>query len=163
MLLCRVSLLLVLPVLGACSLCRLHDHVQEPCINRHELRADTITVICHGQSNDAFWADGIRPAMLQAASDLNVPLELTLYPPEVASDEIFAQMSQQIQAAATLPAEERPRALVVTVPSDSGVVEATRMATASGIPVVGFNAGSELAASLGMRAFFGQDEYRGTA
>ena len=132
----------------------------EPCIERQQLSAIAIEVIAHGQEGDGFWSQGIRPAMLQAASDLQVPLIFNLFPCDLTSDQIFDEMSQQIRSLAALsPSNGRPRALIVTMPA--AVEDATAVAVASGIPVIGFNAGAGSAERLGLRAFFGQDEFRG--
>eukprot|EP00966_Prymnesium_polylepis_P324769 7380784-Prymnesium_polylepis.10 len=132
----------------------------EPCIERQQLSANAIQVITHGQEGDGFWAQGIRPAMLQAASDLQVPLIFDLFSCDLTSDQIFEEMSRQIRTAAGLsPGNGRPRALIVTIPA--AVEDATAVAVASGIPVIGFNAGAGSAERLGLRAFFGQDEFRG--
>ncbi|KAL1499340.1 hypothetical protein AB1Y20_011547 [Prymnesium parvum] len=158
-------LLLLLARLGhsaASSLC-LPDN-GDYCVDRHLLAAGTITVVAHGQAEDVFWSDGIRPAMLQAAAELRVPLSFSLFPRDLSKAQIAEQMSAQIRAAAALPeGAGRPRALVVTVPSGTGVASAVQAAVAAGIAVVGFNAGSDVAEQIGLRAYFGQDESRAGA
>eukprot|EP00966_Prymnesium_polylepis_P011224 258575-Prymnesium_polylepis.1 len=144
----------------ASSLC--DARYSEPCIDRQLLQSNAIQVVTHAQVGDVFWSQGIYPAMKQASADLRVSLEYSLLPAHLNLSDVYAAMSDQIRAAVgRLPSEGRPRALAVTLPVGSVVEQATALAVASGIPVIGLNTGSAAAARLGLRAFFGQDEREG--
>jgi len=120
----------------------------DPCINRPLYR---IRAIVHGTSDDMFW-QRLRASSIQAANDMRVHLDFTLY------DEYDPEsMAIDIESVSTGPSP--PDALIVTIPSstvESAIAKATKY-----IPVFGMNSGYDLANRVGVLDFVAMDEYEG--
>lgn len=108
-----------------------------------------IVVVSHGQAADPFWSVAKNGADA-AAKAMGVRVEWRA--PETFD---MVRMSQLIDAAVA----SKPDGLVVTIPDKTALSAAITRAVKAGIPVVSMNSGSDVAASLGILAHVGQDEY----
>jgi simple sugar transport system substrate-binding protein len=122
----------------------------DPCIERSSYK---LAAFYHGPSSDPFWQE-VAAAATQSALDFGVALTITMYdtydPTTMAAD---------ITAEAAKRGEDRPNALIVTMP-DEAVEVAVAGVIAAGIPVFGLNAGYTRAQELGAVAWVAQDEYQ---
>ena len=108
-----------------------------------------IVVVSHGQAADPFWSVAKNGAE-EAAKEMGVRVEWRA--PDTFD---MVRMSQLIDAAVA----SKPDGLIVTIPDKTALSAAITRAVKAGIPVVSMNSGSDVAASLGILAHVGQDEY----
>ncbi|GHF37736.1 simple sugar transport system substrate-binding protein [Deinococcus metalli] len=108
-----------------------------------------IVVVSHGQAADPFWSVAKNGAE-EAAKEMGVRVEWRA--PDTFD---MVRMSQLIDAAVA----SKPDGLIVTIPDKTALSAAIQRAVKAGIPVVSMNSGSDVAASLGILAHVGQDEY----
>jgi simple sugar transport system substrate-binding protein len=108
-----------------------------------------IWVVTHGQASSPFWAI-IRNGVEAAARQMDVLV--TYRAPDIYSLDRMKGLVDQAVAA-------KPDGLVVSIP-EPGLAPAIRRATASGLPVVSINTGSDVFRSLGVLAHVGQPERR---
>lgn len=108
-----------------------------------------ITVVSHGQANDAFWSV-VKNGVEAAGKDMGVKVDYR-------SPETFnmVEMSSLIDAAVN----QEPDGLVVSIPDGDALATAIQKAVAAGIPVVSMNSGSSVSAKLGALLHVGQEEF----
>lgn len=108
-----------------------------------------ITVVSHGQANDAFWSV-VKNGVEAAGKDMGVNVDYR-------SPETFnmVAMSSLIDAAVN----QEPDGLVVSIPDGDALATAIQKAVAAGIPVVSMNSGSSVSAKLGALLHVGQEEF----
>ncbi len=110
---------------------------------------EQIVMISHGQAADPYW-NIVRNGAEEAARQMGVRLEYRA--PETFD---MIRMAELIQSATN----QRPAAIIVTIPDAEALGPSIRAAVQSGIPVVSINSGSDVAAGLGSMIHIGQDEY----
>ena len=106
----------------------------------------TVAMITHQAPGDTFW-DIIRKGAEAAAAKSNVKFQYS-------NDPDATKQAQLIQAAI----DSKVDGIAVTDPNTGALGAAIKAATAAGIPVTMFNAGSADAFSLGAIGYFGQGE-----
>lgn len=120
------------------------------CIDRSKY---TVRAIVHGTKDDPYWQQ-LQASAVQAAKDMQVGLEMTLYDPQSSAEAIATQMAEDIQAA--IDANPRPNGLIVSIPFEE-VASAVQQAVAAGIPVFGVNGDSVTGADTGVLDFIASD------
>ncbi len=111
--------------------------------------AQDISVVVHGQANDAFWSV-VKAGVDQAAKDTGA--NVSYNSPETFDMVLMAQM---IDAAVN----EEPDGLIISFPDADALGPSVERAIAAGIPVITINAGGAQAKELGAAMHVGQDEY----
>ncbi len=111
--------------------------------------AVNITVVSHGQANDAFWSV-VKSGVEAAGKDMGVNVDYR-------SPETFdmVAMASLIDAAVN----QEPDGLVVSIPDGEALGPAIAKAVAAGIPVISMNSGSNVSAKLGALLHVGQEEF----
>lgn len=111
--------------------------------------AQNISVVTHGQANDAFWSV-VKAGVDAAAKDTGANVSYN-------SPETFDMvlMSQLIDAAVN----EEPDGLIISFPDPDALGPSVKRAIAAGIPVITINAGGAQGKELGAAMHVGQDEY----
>ncbi len=108
-----------------------------------------ITVVSHGQANDAFWTV-VKNGVEAAGKDMNVNVDYRA--PETFD---MVAMSSLIDAAVN----QEPDGLIVSIPDGDALSAAISKAVAAGIPVISMNSGSDVSAKLGALLHVGQEEF----
>lgn len=108
-----------------------------------------ITVVSHGQANDAFWTV-VKNGVEAAGKDMGVNVDYR-------SPETFdmVAMASLIDAAVN----QEPDGLVVSIPDGEALSPAIKKAVEAGIPVISMNSGSDVSAELGAMLHVGQEEF----
>nr|CAA6829452.1 MAG: Inositol transport system sugar-binding protein [uncultured Thiotrichaceae bacterium] len=108
-----------------------------------------ITVVSHGQANDAFWSV-VKNGVEAAGKDMNVNVDYR-------SPETFdmVAMASLIDAAVN----QEPDGLIVSIPDGDALGTSIEKAVAAGIPVISMNSGSDVSAKLGALLHVGQEEF----
>jgi len=109
----------------------------------------TIAMITHGQAFDPFWSL-VKKGAQQAASDYNVALKYES--PSTTNPQAQATMITQA-------AQQKPAAMVVTIPDPAVLAAPIKQATSSGIPVVVANVGDRFYQQVGALTFVGQPDF----
>ncbi|MGB0849309.1 MAG: sugar ABC transporter substrate-binding protein [Thiolinea sp.] len=108
-----------------------------------------ITVVSHGQANDAFWTV-VKNGVEAAGKDMNVNVDYRA--PETFD---MVAMSSLIDAAVN----QEPDGLIVSIPDGEALSASIKKAVAAGIPVISMNSGSNVSAELGALLHVGQEEF----
>lgn len=108
-----------------------------------------ITVVSHGQANDAFWTV-VKNGVEAAGKDMNVNVDYRA--PETFD---MVAMSSLIDAAVN----QEPDGLIVSIPDGEALSTAIKKAIDAGIPVISMNSGSNVSAELGALLHVGQEEF----
>ena len=108
-----------------------------------------ITVVSHGQANDAFWTV-VKNGVEAAGKDMNVNVDYRA--PETFD---MVAMASLIDAAVN----QEPDGLIVSIPDGDALSPAISKAVAAGIPVISMNSGSTVSAKLGALLHVGQEEF----
>ncbi len=111
--------------------------------------AQDISVVAHGQANDAFWSV-VKAGVDAAAADTGANVSYN-------SPETFDMvlMSQMIDAAVN----EEPDGLIISFPDPDALGASVERAINAGIPVITINAGGAQGKAMGTAMHVGQDEY----
>jgi ABC-type sugar transport system substrate-binding protein len=112
------------------------------CTDRKEIK---IVAITHATTTDIFW-DPVYAGFTQAASDFGITLETRRFDPEFLDSDVIEEQILSIQDACNQDID----GLIVSFPSVD-VIEAVANCTTKGIPVIGVNAGPDLAANSGYK------------
>ena len=107
----------------------------------------TIAMITHEVPGDSFW-DLVRKGAETAAKKDNIELRYS-------NDPEAPNQANLVQTAV----DSGVRGIAVTLAKPDAMKGAIQNATAKGIPVVAFNAGGDAWEAMGVKEFFGQDEY----
>lgn len=107
----------------------------------------TIAMVTHEVPGDSFW-DLVRKGAETAAKKDNIELRYS-------NDPEAPNQANLVQTAV----DSGVRGIAVTLAKPDAMKGAIQNATAKGIPVVAFNAGGDAWESMGVKEFFGQDEY----
>jgi simple sugar transport system substrate-binding protein len=107
----------------------------------------TIAMITHEVPGDSFW-DLVRKGAETAAKKDNIELRYS-------NDPEAPNQANLVQTAV----DSGVKGIAVTLAKPDAMKGAIEAATAKGIPVVAFNAGADAWAPMGVKEFFGQDEY----
>ena len=108
-----------------------------------------ITVVSHGQANDAFWTV-VKNGVEAAGKDMNVNVDYRA--PETFD---MVAMSSLIDAAVN----QEPDGLIVSIPDGEALSTSIKKAIDAGIPVISMNSGSDVSAKLGALLHVGQEEF----
>jgi len=125
------------------------------CTNRADVVIGGVT---HGVLSDVFW-NQVNAAFRQGADDMSVQLKFEPFAERTeGSSALFAEMAERITEYCG-PGEQAPvvDALFVTLPSED-VVQAIEACRAK-VPVIGLNAGINIAQRIGVQ-YLGQSEYQ---
>ena len=106
-------------------------------------------LVAHGLASDSFW-NAARNGMDNACAQVDA--DCSYRGTEVFSVDNMIKLMEQALA-------EQPDGIGITIPDAAGLADVIRKAVATGIPVVGFNAGFDTYQDLGVHSFVGQDEY----
>lgn len=107
----------------------------------------TIAMITHEVPGDSFW-DLIRKGAETAAKKDNIELRYS-------NDPEAPNQANLVQTAVDSGVD----GIAVTLAKPDAMAPAVKAAEAKGIPVVAFNAGADAWSGLGVKEFFGQDEF----
>jgi simple sugar transport system substrate-binding protein len=107
----------------------------------------TIAMITHEVPGDSFW-DLVRKGAETAAKKDNIELRYS-------SDPEAPNQANLVQTAI----DSGVQGIAVTLAKPEAMKSAIESASAKGIPVVAFNAGGDAWQPMGVKEFFGQDEY----
>jgi simple sugar transport system substrate-binding protein len=107
----------------------------------------TIAMITHEVPGDSFW-DLVRKGAETAAKKDNIELRYS-------NDPEAPNQANLVQTAV----DSGVKGIAVTLAKPDAMKGAIENATAKGIPVVAFNAGADAWQAMGVKEFFGQDEY----
>jgi simple sugar transport system substrate-binding protein len=107
----------------------------------------TIAMITHEVPGDSFW-DLVRKGAETAAKKDNIELRYS-------NDPEAPSQANLVQTAV----DSGVKGIAVTLAKPDAMKPAIENATAKGIPVVAFNAGADAWQAMGVKEFFGQDEY----
>lgn len=107
----------------------------------------TIAMITHEVPGDSFW-DLVRKGAETAAKKDNIELRYS-------SDPEAPNQANLVQTAI----DSGVQGIAVTLAKPEAMKTAIEAASAKGIPVVAFNAGGDAWQPMGVKEFFGQDEY----
>lgn len=108
-----------------------------------------ITVVSHGQANDAFWTV-VKNGVEAAGKDMDVKVDYRA--PETFD---MVAMSSLIDAAVN----QEPDGLIVSIPDGDALSASIKKAIDAGIPVISMNSGSNVSAELGALLHVGQEEF----
>lgn len=107
----------------------------------------TIAMITHEVPGDSFW-DLVRKGAETAAKKDNIELRYS-------NDPEAPNQANLVQTAV----DSGVQGIAITLAKPDAMKAAVEAATAKGIPVVAFNAGGNAWQPMGVKEFFGQDEY----
>ncbi|KGI69028.1 substrate-binding domain-containing protein [Mycolicibacterium rufum] len=107
----------------------------------------TIAMITHEVPGDSFW-DLIRKGAETAAKKDNIELRYS-------NDPEAPNQANLVQTAVDSGVD----GIAVTLAKPDAMAPAVKAAEAKGIPVVAFNAGADAWSAMGVKEFFGQDEF----
>lgn len=107
----------------------------------------TIAMITHEVPGDSFW-DLVRKGAETAAKKDNIELRYS-------NDPEAPNQANLVQTAV----DSGVQGIAITLAKPDAMKSVVEAATAKGIPVVAFNAGADAWQAMGVKEFFGQDEY----
>ena len=107
----------------------------------------TVAMVTHGAPGDTYW-DLVRKGAEDAAKKDNIELRYS-------NDPEAPGQANLVQTAVDSGVD----GIAVTLAKPDAMQAAVKAAEAKGIPVVAFNAGADAWSAMGVKEFFGQDEF----